>query len=454
MPSGSSLFAGLFVKSKTEDKSLQLSALSGEKKSFMEKVKGIQPVDLFDSLTTAHHSMSTTWHTAAHHQRTGGFSELLQLLKGNEHMRQAHWLQLLQHRDSNSDTVLHIFASHDSVRTSLSGDNSPANEQDTLLENSHIESEFVRILASIHQLRLLTSDDWYQLLTLKNNAHETVMHATIKSQVPAQQALTIFHLIGSQRVADMLIQTDREGYTVMDYIAQYCHDQSDLSDILNSIEPAQWNSIIKNQLKTSSCKSVLHQAAHWQHQEGFQLFLQKLSQDQRTVLFIKNEAGESVIDIATQFQTLSSFYEIAKLFNYNELIKIVRCYQAPISGRIPVDENDYCMDLQSMFKRTNVTLLILCLKYSQGSNTKTTKISQAINLAIHDLIDHPTERNKENLINLLHQKLSANLSICSCFSKVSHIERTLADLLETHCCIPQCYAMIACPPQIRSLTLI
>ena len=188
--------------------------------------------------------------------------------------------------------------------------------------------------------------------------------------------------------------------------------------------------------------SVLHQAAHWQHKEGFKLFLKKLTHEQRRVLLLKNISDESVIDIAAQYQELSILSEISQLFSYKELFKIAYHYTAQSEDLTPSHPNDYQSDLQSLFKSSNIISIITFLKYADESDKKSDKLTQEINLAIHELINNPTDLGKSHLLHLLHQKMASCCSIIGGLFKNNYLEPAIIGLLEQRCDIPQCYTVV------------
>ena len=79
-------------------------------------------------------------------------------------------------------------------------------------------------------------------------------------------------IIGRKNLAELLCRQDTHGYTIVDYIAQYCHNTADLSALLDMIDANTWESILDWQIANSSHESALHQAAHWQNKGGVSYF--------------------------------------------------------------------------------------------------------------------------------------------------------------------------------------
>ena len=75
-----------FGQRKAKDSALYLTALSGEKQSFIEHIDAISSEKLFNHLLEYNRSSDTAWHTAACYQQSGGFSTLLQRLKDNKYI--------------------------------------------------------------------------------------------------------------------------------------------------------------------------------------------------------------------------------------------------------------------------------------------------------------------------------------------------------------------------------
>ena len=217
---------------------------------------------------------------------------------------------------------------------------------------------------------------------------------------------------------------------------------SDLSSLLDGIDANTWSCILDWQIANSPHMSVLHQAAHWQDKEGFKLFLNKLTQEQRKILFLKNSSDESVVDIAAQSQELSILRDIGRLFTYKELIKIAYCYTTLSEDLTPSHSNDCQLDLQSLFKSCNIIAIITFLKYADESNKKSDPLTQEINFAINDLINNPTDSGKRHLIHLLQQKIASCCSVVCNLFKTSNLDQAIIGLLEQRCDVPKCYTVV------------
>ncbi|HAG62150.1 MAG: hypothetical protein CMF55_01280 [Legionellales bacterium] len=430
-----------FGQRKAKGNILYLTALSGEKQSFIQHIDAISSEKLFNHLLENNQSSETAWHTAAYHQQSGGFSALLQRLKNNNHINSDHWMKLMSHTDHDGNTILHSSISNDSSLEDHQDLNILPGEKEALICGNNNEN-LMLLLSSLFKLKIVSQKDWHDLLSIKNNAGKTVLHIALKEQIPIKHVITMFKIIGKTHLSNLLCQQDNDGYTVMDYIAQYCHNTTDLSSLIDAIDTNTWACILDWQIKKSSYMSVLHQAAHWQHKEGFKLFLKKLTHEQRRVLLLKNISDDSVIDIAAQYQELPILSEIGQLFSYKELFKIAYHYTAQSEDLTPSHPNDCQSDLKTLFKSSNIISIITFLKYADESDKKSDKLTQEINLAIHELINNPTDPGKSHLLHLLHQKMASCCSIVGGLFKYNYLEPAIIGLLEQRCDIPQCHTVV------------
>ena len=428
-----------FGQRKAKDSALYLTALSGEKQSFIEHIDAISSEKLFNHLLEYNRSSETAWHTAACHQQSGGFSALLQRLRDNKYINNDHWIKLMSHTDHHGNTILHSSISSVSSSTDQEEIGILPIEKEALMTTNQ---NLILLLSSIYKLKIISQTDWYGIISMKNNTGKTVLHAAIKEQVPVKQIITMFEIVGKKQLKNMLCHEDIDGYSVMDYIAQYCHNNKDLSDLLDAIDTCTWSFILEWEVAHSSHASVLHQAAHWQDKDGFKLFLNKLTPEQRKILFLKNSSDESVVDIAAQSQDLSILRYIGRLFTYKELIKIAYCYTTQSDDLTPSHSNDCQLDLQSLFKSCNIIAIITFLKYADEFNKKSDPLTQEINFAIHDLINNPTDSGKSHLIHLLHQKIASCCSVVCNLFKSSNLDQDIIGLLEQRCDVPKCYTVV------------
>ena len=80
-----------FRQRKVKENVLYLSALSGEKQSFIQHIDAISSEQLLDQLLESNPSSETAWHATACYQQSGGFGALLKRLKNNDHIHHDHW---------------------------------------------------------------------------------------------------------------------------------------------------------------------------------------------------------------------------------------------------------------------------------------------------------------------------------------------------------------------------
>ena len=153
-----------------------------------------------------------------------------------------------------------------------------------------------------------------------------------------------------------------------------------------------------------------------------------------------------MIDIVAQYQELSVLTQIGWLFSYQELFKMAYCYVAHSDNRSPTDSDDYQLDLQLLFKTSNIITIIALLKYKEESDRKNDNLNQEIKLAIHELINNPTDSGKNQLAHLLYQKTVSYCSIMASFFRGNYLESAIVELLDHRCDIPQCYTVVSLNP--------
>jgi ankyrin repeat protein len=420
---------------------LALKATSGNKDEFMACIKQVNKENVITFLLQTTNNEPSVWHKAAKHQKTGGFVEFLRYLSDNKLIEEKYWHKLLAKKDSNGQTALHLAAINNLHNTSR-----PLSEQfdkDTLatLINEEIKSPhaiaFNSLINFIISSKIINEMQWYDLLCIQNNNKQTILHIAVREQISMGSITTLFTLLEKKQSLELLCIQDENQCTVLDIAVQYQYNLTELETLTDKLDEEQWRVLFNKQQEQSPRPSLLHHAAQYQDSQGFEIFLNKLPDEQQSLLFQKNELEQTVLDIAAESQLIDGLNTMAKHLDIKQLEQaLTQKENVSKTSRVDITGADQHQKIKVLYMRSNIICILICLKFIQGRKAEAT---QSIEKALNATLENPTEDNKTTLIESLKPRNTSCNCLWQCLSSDFNQRKELADLIEQQYRVPVYY---------------
>ena len=395
--------------------------------SVIEKLKTLSNEQIYLMLSFSSTQTISVWMQCITQLTAHDCHQLISYLKQHSILSDQQWIKLLSQTDQEQNSALNL------LLISAIQDSNTARER--VMEQRTAPEHYLTLFQSFNK------DQWDDLMRIKNHSNENLFHHLFKLATSASTVANIMSLIKPKQLEQHMLQRDLRNHSPIEFIAHYYHNTQEIKQLIGKIGSFLWEKLLEQQKRQRPVDSVLHQAAQCQDEPGFNLFLSRLPHKHRALLLIKNSNDETVIDLAMAFQSINSLESLARQFSFDELVNVMHHQKKENQGeRLLIRENENHNAMQSLFKRENSIIVLICLRLCLDIVKKYPAYAAAIKNTLASMIEHPTLEKKQLLIDQISRSKSWRQNYFPCLFSSRH--RDAIEIVGSQCSIPQCYAII------------